>query len=123
MAKLDDNIDPIPLEETSNDQLFEAAISSLNAHDHDPRWYLNSGAIQHVSRGRYNFNSLGGFSGNVKTTEGHSHQIAGCGIVHLKFPLGEIKEVSDILYVHGLQKNLLSIGYFTNRGLIACFSN
>lgn len=59
----------------------------------------------------------------MKIAGGHSHQITGRGTVHLKFPSRGIKEVSDVLYVHGFRKNILSIGSFTDRDLIACFNN
>ena len=54
-------------------ELFEAALSSLDIHDIDFGWYLDSGATQHVSGDRSHFTSLYQFSGNVKTVGGQSH--------------------------------------------------
>lgn len=41
--------------------------------------------------------------------------------MHFTLPSGEIKDVHDVLYVPGLAKNLLSIGSFADRGMVACF--
>lgn len=43
--------------------------------------------------------------------------------VHFKLPLGEIKEISKVLNIPNLKKNLLSIGSFTDHPIIECFDN
>ena len=104
-------------------ELFEAALSSLDIHNTDSGWYLDSGATQHVSGDRSHFTSLDQFSGNVKIADGQSHQISGKGSVHFTLPSGEIKDINGVLYVPGLRKNLLSIGSLTDKGIIACFDD
>ena len=59
----------------------------------------------------------------MRTAGGESHQITGKGSVHFTFPSGEIKKVDEILYVPGFNKNLLSIGSLTDRGIVACFDD
>ena len=109
--------------EEDNFEFFEAALSSLDIHNADSVWYLDSGATQHISSDCSNFTSLDQFSGNVKTAGGQSHQISGKGSVHFTLPSGEIKDINGVLYVPGLSKNLLSIGSLTDKGIIACFDD
>lgn len=59
--------------------------------------------------------------GNISTAKGQAHPIAGKGTIKFQLSDGSIKKVSNVLYVLGIQKNLLSVGSLTGSGYIACF--
>ena len=115
-----DNIEQSP---EQNFELFEAAISSLDINNSNSGWFLDSGVTQHVIGDRHSFSTLDEFSGNVRTAGGKSHQITGKGSVHFTLPSGKIKKVDEILYVPSFNKNLLSIGSLTDKGIVACFDD
>ena len=52
----------------------------------------------------------------IISTGGHSHDITGIGNLAVCLPIGAIQKISHMLYSPGISKNLISIGFFTNRG-------
>jgi len=46
---------------------------------------------------------------------GEFHTVKGKGIFFVDFPNGKIKCFNDVLYVPGVHKNLLSVGYIIDR--------
>lgn len=103
--------------------MFEAALFSLDVSSPDSGWYLDLGATQHLSGNRSNFSTLDEYSGNIKIVGGQIHPISGRSNVHFSLPSGEIEDVHGVLYVPGQKKNLLLIGSFTDRGIVACFDD
>ncbi|KAL3681665.1 hypothetical protein R1sor_024621 [Riccia sorocarpa] len=90
-------------EETITDEEMEAAIAALSLEDQN--WYVDSGAAAHVTGSANGLDQIKevGSSGIVKTAGGHSLPIHGKGTVMFRVQNGEMKKVSDILYVPGLR--------------------
>ena len=42
-----------------------------------------------------------------------SHQIKGCGKIYVILPNGNIKQIHNVMYVHGLTKNLIYVSMIT----------
>jgi hypothetical protein len=59
-------------------------------------------------------------SSNVKFVVGHIHKVHGKDKIVVAHH-GEIKIVSNVLYVFDVRKNLLLIGAFTNMGCVVIF--
>ncbi|KAL3677349.1 hypothetical protein R1sor_027297 [Riccia sorocarpa] len=111
-----------PLATADNNEL-EAALAALMVEDGDPSWYVDSGASTHVTgtaNGLDQFTEVSSSTG-VKSAGGQVHSVKGSGNVLFKVENGEIKRVSDVLYVPGLSKNLLSVGRLTDKGVVVIF--
>jgi len=54
---------------------------------------------------------------------GEIHHIAGQGSVLVKFSTGELKRISDVLFVPGICRNLLSVGCLSEQGYYLDFYN
>ena len=64
-----------------------------------------------------NVKTIGGIGlKTVKTTGGQTFPMKGKGNAKLRFDSGEIKDVTDVLYVPGVTKNLLAVGALSDRG-------
>jgi hypothetical protein len=57
----------------------------------------------------------------VRTADGRSHGIQGSGSAIVKTSLGKIK-LTDVKYVLGLRKNLISVGSIIDTGNLVVFS-
>lgn len=60
---------------------------------------------------------------NVKFAGNQIHRVQGKGNFNLQFPNGEIKIISDVLYILNVKKNLLAIGTHANKGLLTILSD
>jgi hypothetical protein len=118
-----DDLANIPNE--SNDvNLFEAAIAVLDINKEYSGWYLDTGALQHVTGEKSSFFSFQDrVTGHVHTAAGESHSIARTRSVSFQISPGEVKTVHNVLYVPGITKNLLSVGSLTDSGYMACFDS
>jgi hypothetical protein len=83
-----------------------------------PDWILDSGATNHVTGNSSLLVDLKLYSSTASMTAagGESHRIAGIGNVPMKLSNGEIKTMTNVLYVPGVRRNLLSVGCVTDDG-------
>lgn len=106
-------------EEFLADQVVDACLVELNmleAPQHNPSWYLDSGATHHISGDPNIFSSIHPISGSqIRSAGGQSHNVTGVGSVDIQVPSGEIKTISFVLYTPGITKNLLSEGSLANQ--------
>jgi transposase InsO family protein len=98
------------------------ALEALNVED-DGDWIIDSGASRHFLGNEQAFTSLepSTLQGKAMSAGGQSHPIQGQGSIRLSSPTGEIKKISSVYFVPGLNKNLLSVGQITELGCFVVF--
>lgn len=113
---LPDDVDP----DDSRTEL-EANFTELIPRARSSDWIIDSGASSHVSGTKDAFSNLNmpGSSGSVSTASGSKLPIIGQGTVHVDTN----KSISNVLYVPGLQRNLMSVGTLTDAGHIVMFDS
>ncbi len=52
-----------------------------------------------------------------------SHDIVGKGNIHVKMPLGKIKNIANVLYILELKKNLLNMSKIVSQNYIVVFDS
>jgi hypothetical protein len=102
------------LEETmldTSDESFQLALEALSLED-DAEWVIDSGASRYFSGNAQAFHSIdsSALAGSAVSVGGQNHPIQGQGTVNLPSPSGGIKQISSVYFVHGLNRNLLSVG-------------
>jgi hypothetical protein len=92
-----------------NDCAFMSCLSTNT----NPKsaWYLDSGAFRHMTKAREIFNI---FSENdldlqIELANETKYEVKGQGRMQFKLDSGGSFDAQEVLYVHGLKKNLLSI--------------
>jgi hypothetical protein len=110
----------IPEDDSYASQVVDAYLAEVNNVDTTPSstsWYLDSGASNHVSGNSSVFSSFSQSSGTkITSAGGHTHDVTGMGSIAIRLPSGEIQKISHILYSPGIKKNLLSVGFLTDKG-------
>jgi transposase InsO family protein len=86
----------------------------------DP-WYLDSAATSHMTNCRDVYTSIRQIKDTVTVADGGQLLSQGLGRVQVRFE--ENACIDDVLYVPGLQANLLSIGQLAERGITCLFSS
>jgi hypothetical protein len=91
----------------------------------DRNWFFDSSASQHFTENPDVFSDLqlADSSISVTSTGGQSHSIVESGTVNVKSPSIEVQYITDVQYVHGLHKNLLSIGQLVDRDCVVIFTS
>ena len=80
-------------------------------------WCLDSEALHHVSGDRNVFLSMRANSGtNITTARGPGHEVKGVGNIAIQLPSRVIQKIENVLYVPGIVKNLLSVGFLALKG-------
>lgn len=99
--------------------VFEVALAGLDLGKEE--WLVDSGASRHVNGDRSVFSTLDLTPGtsSVQTAGNENLTVQGTGSVNLG-PSGEIN-ISDVYYVPGLTRNLLSIGKIADAGYVLVF--
>jgi hypothetical protein len=87
----------------------------------DP-WYLDSAATSHMTNCRDLFTMFSQVEDTVTVADGRQLASQGQGTICVRFK-GEWVQVHQVLYVPGLQANLLSIGQLAERGIMCLFSS
>jgi transposase InsO family protein len=105
-----------------DDETIQVALEAL-ALEEDHEWIIDSGASRHFSGNAQVFNSLepSSLGGTAVSAGGHSHPIQGQGSINLSSSNGEIKRISSVYYVPGLNRNLLSVGQIAELGCLVMF--
>jgi hypothetical protein len=102
---------------------YLAEVNNLNTTASPASWYLDSGASNHISGDSILFSSMNSSSGmKVTSAGGQSHDIKGIGSVAIRLPNGAIQKISNVLYSKDIMKNLLSVGFLTDKGFRLEFS-
>jgi hypothetical protein len=91
----------------------------------DNTWIVDFGTCTHVTRNAKIQNEVKEpiDQHNVKIANKQSHVIHRQGDVNFYFPNGEIKIISNFLYILRFTKKLLSIGTMTDAGFVAIFDS
>ena len=87
----------------------------------DP-WYLDSAATSHMTNCRDVFMSMRQIRDTVAVADGRQLASLGQGTIRIRFG-GEWVQVHQVLYVPGLQGNLLSVGQLAEKGIMCLFSS
>ena len=87
----------------------------------DP-WYLDSAATSHMTNCRDVFTFMRQIRGTVAVADGRQLASLGQGTIRIRFG-GEWVQVHQVLYVPGLQGNLLSVGQLAEKGIMCLFSS
>lgn len=87
----------------------------------DP-WYLDSAATSHMTNCRDLFTAFKQGKDTVTVADGRQLTSQGQGTVRVQFE-GEWVQVHQVLYVPGLQGNLLSVGQLAERGIDCLFGS
>jgi len=91
----------------------------------DPSWYIEFGAFQHVT-------GVGDLMCDLDETlnifkvwlaREHAHYVLSKGTIDVQTPIGEIKTIRKVIYVLGLKKILLLVGFITDQGHVAFTAN
>lgn len=97
-------------------KLYIAASTIVT--ENDQSWYIDTGATQHMCFDRDAFGNL------IEWEQGHvvylgdntTHDIIGQGDVTIQLNNGTVKEISQVLYIPGLKKNLFSVQQLDKAG-------
>jgi hypothetical protein len=100
---------------------FEMLVTNLETRSNKSPadyWYFDLGATKHVLGNKSSFKCLESSVKihNVKSVRGQTHGVYGKGKVKLSSTSRKIKTISDVHYVFGFMKNLLSIELIANKG-------
>jgi len=90
----------------------------------DKSWYMDSGASNHMTCHGEWFDKMlpRQTQGYVVTGDDTQHVITHAGSVPLRMHDGRIKNMSDVLYVPSISKNLASVGQMVEQGLQVRFN-
>jgi histone deacetylase 1/2 len=103
----------------SNSEEINVCLAAFAAEED---WFLDSGATSHVTGNRSLLLNLDQSSvPSVRLAGNQVMPVEGKGNVRIEDTNGEIKIVSDVLYVPGVRTNLLSVGKFTDLGCSVVF--
>lgn len=96
--------------------LFLATFSVNIAESH--KWYLDSGATQHMTPNRDWFLNYSPLSSNERVFLGDntSHITKGRGAVAIKLEDGSNRHIENVYHIPGLKKNLISVSKITDVG-------
>jgi len=95
-----------------------------NSDGRDESWYMDSGASNHMTCHGEWFDKMlpTQTQGYVVTGDDTQHAITHIGSVPLRMHDGRIKNMSDVLYVPSISKNLASVGQMVEQGLQVRFN-
>ena len=86
-------------------------------------WLLDSGPSRHMTRNKDWYSSFKPLQEPMNVTIDNNAKclVEGTGTIALSIQEGETKELSDVLLVSQLKKNLLSVAAITDHNLEVCF--
>jgi hypothetical protein len=86
-------------------------------------WYVDSGASRHMTRVREYFSELSEGDTDMEVVLGDDNIVTAVGVGTLTFDRGPKPplKVSDVLYVPGMKKNLISVSALEDRGYDVLF--
>eukprot|EP00253_Pinus_taeda_P009124 PITA_09124 len=102
----------------------KGGTSQKNPHSHkasneDDIWYVDSGASSHMTGNKEFFDSIEEIINGSKIYLGddNGYQIKGHGVISVKLPNGKISHLSNVLYVPGIKKNLVSVSMMADQDM------
>ncbi|MCO5573146.1 hypothetical protein L7F22_026912 [Adiantum nelumboides] len=106
---------------SSNPNHEEDFLSTYMAHlqeEVEDGWYVDSGASNHMTHHHDWFTSVQPFEGegSVLTRDDSHHAIQGKRTITIQMSQGEEKDLSNVLLVPGITKNLISVGQIVEKG-------
>ncbi|MCO5603674.1 hypothetical protein L7F22_057825 [Adiantum nelumboides] len=106
---------------SSNPHHEEAFLFTYMAHlqeEVEDGWYVDSGASNHMTYHHDWFTSVQPFEGegSVLTGDDSHHAIQGKGTITIQMSQGEEKDLSNVLLVPGITKNLISVDQIVEKG-------
>jgi hypothetical protein len=79
--------------------------------EQEQKWYLDSGASNHMTGSKAAFSELdGSITGTVKFGDGSQVVIEGCGTVIFRCWNGEHRTLTDVYYIPQLRSSIISLG-------------
>ena len=98
---------------------IEEVCSSAHTPAVDESWILDSGASQHMTNKKNWYSSWKPLQEPINVIVGNDAKIPAEGLGNISFlaSTGEKKQLTDVLYVPKIKRNLLSIAAITDRGL------
>lgn len=103
--------------------MIEEICSSTEVSTTNDSWLLDSGASRHMTRKKDWYSSFKPLQEPMNVTVGNNAKcpVEGTGTIAFSIQEGETKELSDVLLVPQLKKNLISVAAITDRNLEVCF--
>jgi hypothetical protein len=91
----------------------------------DDIWIINNGASRHMTRDQARLSNLNDKKTSYKVELGDktTYLMEGFGQAAIKMKTGNYVHLSNVLYVLGLEKNLVSIYFLEDKGNIIAFVN
>jgi hypothetical protein len=107
--------------EDTNFFYFSALAGSIE--DNDDMWLIDSGASRHMTGDHVNLSSMREkrISHRVELGDNNSYAVKGIGKASIELESGNNVHLSNVLYVPGLKKNLVSISCLEDKGDIIAF--
>ena len=85
--------------------------------EQEQRWYLDSGASNHMTGSKAAFSELdGNVTGAVRFGDGSRVVIRGRGTIIFRCQNGEHRALTDVYYIPQLRSSIISIGQLDERG-------
>ena len=116
LADADADTDP---DQNLDVRLFMAEADTATEEDELDIWFMDSGASSHMSGKKKWFRNFKESNSGVKVYLGDNsgYEIKGHGDVLVTLPDGNIRNISDVWYVLGIKKNLISVSKITDQDL------
>ena len=104
---------------TTEVELFIAMEESCSVATHDDSWIIDSGASRHMTSHNDWYTSLRPTGDELKVSVGNGAKcpVKGVGTISFKMKEGSTRELTNVLWVPDLSRNLLSIATITDRDL------
>jgi hypothetical protein len=100
-----------------------SSYAALQLRRHLIIWYIDSGASSHMTRIREHFSNLRDTEVRIEISLGDDRVVRVAGVGTVAFQRDGMQPISftDVLYVPGMKKNLISVSILQDRGLQVTF--
>jgi hypothetical protein len=109
--------------EIMNEKTNHLHYSTLTGTLEDDMWIIDSGASRHMTGDQARLSNLNEKKTSYKVELGdkNTYPVEGIGQASVKLKTGNNVHLSNVLYVPGLEKNLVSISFLEDKGNIIAF--
>jgi hypothetical protein len=109
--------------EVMNEKTSHLHYSALTGTIEDDMWIIDSGASRHMTVDQVRLSNLIEKKKSYKVELGDksTYPVEGFGQASIKLKIGNNVHLSNVLYVPGLEKNLVSISFLEDKGNIIAF--
>jgi hypothetical protein len=106
-----------------NEKTSHLHYSALTGMPKDDMWIINSGASKHMKGDQDSLSNLNEKNTSYKTELGdkNTYPIEGIGQASIKLKTSNNVHLSNVLYVPGLENNVVSISFLEEKGNIIAF--